>query len=62
MEEAAGTETGKAVIKSLENKEANADASIPPSRKSGTGLEKRDWSNATPAEIEAQRNKILTGQ
>lgn len=62
MEEAAASETGKAVIKSLENKESNLDAGIAPSRKSGTGLEKRDWSNATPAEMEAQRNKILTGQ
>lgn len=62
MEEAAATETGKAVIKSLENKEANADASIAPSRKSGTGLEKRDWSNATPAEMDAERHRILTSQ
>lgn len=62
MEEAAGTETGKAVIKTLGNKESNADASLPPSRKSGTGLEKKDWSTASPAEIEAKRNQILTGQ
>ncbi len=62
MEEAAGTETGKAVIKNLENKESNADASLPPSRKSGTGLEKKDWSNASPAEIDAQRRKIMGQQ
>lgn len=60
MEEAAASETGKAVIKTLENKESNADASIAPSRKTGAGLEKKDWSTASPAEMEAQRNRILT--
>lgn len=62
MEEVAASETGKAVIKSIESRNDNADATLPPSRKAGTGIEKRDWSNATPAEIEAQRNLILTGQ
>lgn len=62
MEEAAASETGKAVIKNLENKESNADASLPPSRKAGTGLEKKDWSNASPAEIDAQRRKIMGQQ
>lgn len=62
MEEVAASETGKAVIKNIESRNDNADAALPPSRKAGTGIEKRDWSNATPAEIEAQRNLILTGQ
>lgn len=62
MDEAAGSETGKAVIKNLENKNNNSNASLPPSKKAASGLEKRDWSNASPAEIEAQRNKILNGQ
>lgn len=35
------------------------DASLSPARKSGTGIGDRDWSNATPAEMEAARNKML---
>lgn len=62
MEEVAASETGKAVIKNIESRNDNADATLPPARRAGTGIEKRDWSNATPAEIEAQRNLILTGQ
>lgn len=61
MEEAAASETGKAVIKTMGNVESNLDSSVAPSRKTGTGLEKKDWSNASQAEIEAQRHKVMTG-
>lgn len=38
------------------------EASLPPSRKGGggSGAEERDWSTATPEEIEKQRLKILS--
>lgn len=49
----------KTFIKNSQNKEDVEDASVAPSRKSSTGIEKRDWSNASPAEIEAQRRKIM---
>lgn len=62
MEEMAGSETGKAVITRIESKNDNSESSIAPSRKGGSGIEKRDWSTASPSEIEAQRNAILQGQ
>lgn len=35
------------------------DASPSPARKSGTGIADRDWSNATPKEMEDARNRTL---
>ncbi|MCK4829391.1 hypothetical protein KA005_77420, partial [bacterium] len=39
-------------IKSGQAKEDVEDASVSPARKAGTGIADRDWSTATPAEIE----------
>lgn len=49
----------KQMIKSKQTKEDVEDASVPPARKSGSGIEKKDWSTASQEEIVAQRNKIL---
>lgn len=46
-------------IKSSQVQEDVEDASPSPSRKAGAGIADRDWSNATPAEMEAARNKML---
>jgi hypothetical protein len=37
------------------------DAGITPGNRAGSGLEKKDWSSASEAEITAARNKILQG-
>ena len=37
------------------------DASIAPNRAPASDLGKKDWSNATQAEVEARRNQILNG-
>lgn len=46
-------------IKSTTTQEDVEDASPAPRTKSGTGIADRDWSNATPAEMEAARTKML---
>lgn len=38
------------------------DASVRPGNRSGAGVEKKDWSKASQAEIEAQRNQNMRGQ
>lgn len=62
MEEAAVSPTGKAVITTMTNTQSNADAGIEPTRKAGAGLEKKDWSNASPAEMDLQRRRIMGEQ
>lgn len=59
MEEVAASPTGKAVIGSMTNKENNAAATVESSRQTGAGLEKKDWSNASPAEMEQKRREIM---
>jgi len=50
-------------IKSEQTKEDVDGASIAPGTKgTGSGIEKKDWSTASQADIEKQRNKILNGQ
>ena len=49
-------------IKSLKTQEDVEGASIPPKNKGTTGGEKKDWSNASQADIDAQRNKIQANQ
>lgn len=49
-------------IKDSQTKEDVEDAAIQPGNRSGSGIEKKDWSGASQAEIEAARNKILNGQ
>lgn len=48
----------KAMLKQMDTKEDVEDASVTPTAPSATGIEKRDWSTATPAEIAAQRAAI----
>jgi len=61
-EEALESPVIKSYLATIKTKTEVEDASIPPGNNpSATGLEKRDWSNATPQEIEAQRHKIMTG-
>ncbi len=50
-----------AYLKSLETKADVEDASVAPNAPSATGIEKRDWSRATPKEIEAHRASIMAG-
>lgn len=53
----------KTFIEKENNKADVDDASIAPgNKKAGTGAEKKDWSNASQADIEKQRNRILNGQ
>lgn len=49
-------------LKSLAGAEDIDGASPAPSNRSGSGIAEKDWSTATPEEITAQRNKVLTGQ
>lgn len=46
-------------VKDSQVQEDVEEASVPPSRRSGGSAADRDWSNATPAEMEEQRRKIL---
>lgn len=47
-------------IKDEQNKQDVDDASLPPGgRGAGSGIEKKDWSTASQADIEKQRNAIL---
>lgn len=46
-------------ISNTRTQEDVEDASPSPARKSGQGIADRDWSNASPAEMEAARNKML---
>lgn len=46
-------------IQSTNTKEDVEDASPAPKQGAGSGIGDRDWSNATPAEMEAARNKML---
>lgn len=46
-------------IKTTTTAEDVEDASVTPGRKASSDIADKDWSNATPAEIEAQRNKML---
>lgn len=46
-------------IESTTAKEDVEDASPAPGRRSGTSIGERDWSGATPAEMEAARQKML---
>lgn len=48
-------------IKSLQTEEDVEDASIAPGNRGSSGAEKKDWSNASQKEIEAQRNRIQYG-
>jgi hypothetical protein len=48
-------------IKSLNDKEDIEGAQIPPKNKGASGAEKKDWSTASQAEIEAHRNKVSRG-
>lgn len=60
-EEALAKPVIKSYIKSVQKDEDIDEGSPQPKGGGGsiTGIEKRDWSNATEAEIQAQRNKIL---
>lgn len=60
-EEALVTPVIKNYIKSTQKDEDIDEGSPKPKGGGGsiTGIEKRDWSNATEAEIQAQRNKIM---
>ena len=49
-------------IQSTNTREDVEDASPAPKQGAGTGIADRDWSNATPAEMEAARNKMLYPQ
>ena len=49
-------------IKDNQTQEDVEDASVAPGNRSSSEIAKKDWSNASQAEIEAARNKILTGQ
>lgn len=46
-------------IKNSTAQEDVEDASPSPTRKSGSGIADKDWSTASPAEMEAARNKML---
>lgn len=46
-------------IQSMNTQEDVEDASPSPRPRAGAGIADRDWSNASPAEIEAARNKML---
>lgn len=46
-------------IKGSQTAEDVEDASVAPSRKASSDIADKDWSNASPAEMEAQRNKML---
>lgn len=46
-------------IQSTNTQEDVEDASPAPKQGAGSGIGDRDWSNATPAEMEAARNKML---
>lgn len=51
----------KAALKAMDTKEDVEDASVTPTAPSATGIEKRDWSRATPQEIAAHRATIERG-
>lgn len=51
----------KSYLSTVKIKNEVEDASVTPGTQSATGLEKRDWSNASPQEIAAERNRIITG-
>lgn len=52
----------KQFIKDNNTKEDVDDATIVPGNRSGTGDQKKDWSNASEREIQAERQRIMQGQ
>lgn len=60
-EEALKLPVMKSLIKDLENTEDIEGASIVPGRKGASGGGGKDWSSATQAEIDAERNRIQYG-
>jgi len=60
-EEALAKPLVQSMIKNAQTAEDVADASTAPEYRGTSGTEKRDWSTATPQEVEAQRNKIMYG-
>lgn len=58
-EDALKDELMQSYIKSSTTQEDVEDASVTPARKGNSGVADRDWSNATPEEMNAARNKML---
>lgn len=50
-----------AYLKSLDTKADVEDASVEPAAPAGSDIGKRDWSRATPKEIEQQRAAVMNG-
>lgn len=49
------------LIKDSQSKDDVEDASVTPVRKAGSGIEKKNWDNASESEIIAERNKMMGG-